>query len=354
MKLPGAPAAPTPSAPAPDSGFGGDAPATPDAQPSSDDKPFDDEPFNAGVEADEQSDPKKYIEQLTGKLGQSLRKYNEDQGQPDLELEKFAINSLLSATHTSDMDSSDQDDIIKKVKEAGNGDDSEDNNNDDSADDNAGEADGDSVSSDFGGDMGGSEPNGSEGSEVNEEESIFLDKPKKNNMFQAGSNDILKGNLKESEKNRIFDKNKIKAKLQETFNQEDMSEPMTEPIVKPVTKPAPDKTQPNIAPSRKNKPFLPMPHPSIQPDPKAKNMGENLGFVGVEEHYFPITEVEAHKVMEAQRGGTFLAKTRQIDFTRTSNGNYNLVIKGTDNQVAEYKTMCEQFFGRKLEEGFVA
>ncbi len=246
-----------------------EAPAAPDAQQSSDDKPFDSEPFNAGVEADEQSDPKKYIEQLTGKLGQSLRKYNEDHGQPDLELEKFAINSLLSATHTADMDSNDQDDIIKKVKEAGNGDDSEDNKNDDSTDDNAGEADGDSVSSDFGGDMGGSEPSGAEGGEVSENESIFLDKPKKNNMFQDGSNDILKNNLKESEKNRIFDKSKIKLKLQETFNQEpNMSEPMIEPQVKPVpTKPAPTKPETTPSPSRKNKPFLPM--PEVQPDPKA-------------------------------------------------------------------------------------
>ena len=73
-------------------------------KPKSDDKPFDDEPFDAGVEADEESDPKKFIQQLTGKLGQSLRRYNEEQGQPDFELEKFAINSLLSATHTAEMD----------------------------------------------------------------------------------------------------------------------------------------------------------------------------------------------------------------------------------------------------------
>ena len=84
-------------------------------QPKSNDKPFDDEPFDAGVEADEESDPKKFIQQLTGKLGQSLRKYNEEQGQPDFELEKFAINSLLSATHTSEMDAEDQKDIINKV-----------------------------------------------------------------------------------------------------------------------------------------------------------------------------------------------------------------------------------------------
>jgi len=104
--------------------FGGDAaPADDTTQDTgASDKPFDDEPFDAGVEADEESDPKKFIEQLTGKLGQSLRKYNEDQGQPDFELEKFAVNSLLSATHTGEMDAEDQKDIIKKVKSSGKGD----------------------------------------------------------------------------------------------------------------------------------------------------------------------------------------------------------------------------------------
>lgn len=106
--------------------------------------------------------------------------------------------------------------------------------------------------------------------DVNEEKetSIFLDKPKKNNMFHPGSNDILDNDLKESKKSSIFVK--IKSKLKETFNQEEtMSEPMTEPQVQPVVKPAPDKVQPNIAPSRKNKPFLPM--PDVKPDPKASN-----------------------------------------------------------------------------------
>ena len=117
MKL-DAPASPAPAAPitepADDAGFG-DLGGTEPAAPA-DDKPFDDEPFDAGVEADEASDPKKFIEQLTGKLGQSLRKYTEEQGQPDFELEKFAINSLLSATHTSEMDEEDKKDIIKKAK----------------------------------------------------------------------------------------------------------------------------------------------------------------------------------------------------------------------------------------------
>jgi len=84
-----------------------------------DDKPFDDTPFDAGVEANEDEDPEKYIQQLAGKLGTTLRKYTEDKGEPDFDLEKFAINSVISATHTAEMDDEDQKDIIKKIKSSG-------------------------------------------------------------------------------------------------------------------------------------------------------------------------------------------------------------------------------------------
>ena len=83
------------------------------------DKPFDDEPFEAGVEADETEDPKNYIQQLAGKIGQSLRKYEKDIGDSDFELEKFVVNSVLSATNTGEMDAEDQKDIITKVKTSG-------------------------------------------------------------------------------------------------------------------------------------------------------------------------------------------------------------------------------------------
>jgi len=471
-----APAEPI-SEPADDAGFGGFGGEEADIAPEeTNDKPFNDEPFDAGVEANEETDPKKYIEQLTGKLGQSLRKYNEQQGQPDFDLEKFAINSLLSATHTSEMDEEDKRDIIKKVNTAGNND----NDNEDSSDNNDSDSTNDSNGSDeFGDDMGDNEFGGEEDLEETVYENFFLDEPKKNNMFQEGSNDILdemkpcwkgykqvgmkekggkevpncvpvnenheameggesmnymfwqnlktinhasgellkmnqqqidemcanghawavdhvassaddieevyhffeanlesdydgeteggyndeygsvdggelyegkyddkplgkpmkgdvkkfkvyvknkKGNvvkvnfgdpnmeikrddperrksfrarhkcaqakdrttpkywsckmwsstpvskmvaedLKDSKNNSIFDKNYLKGKLQETFNQDDN---MNDPIVKPAPQvaPSPDKVQPNVAPSRKNKPFLPT--PEVQPDPKAK------------------------------------------------------------------------------------
>lgn len=185
-----APAEPI-SEPADDAGFGdfgGDDTSAPEPT-SSDDKPFKDEPFDAGVEADEETDPKKFIEQLTGKLGQSLRKYNEEQGQPDFELEKFVINSVLSATHTAEMDEDDKKDIIKKVNTSGN---DEGNNDDNSSNDN-GTDDGSNEfgDDDNGGDMGSDDNGGEEDLEETVYENFFLDRPKKNNMFQEGSNDIL-------------------------------------------------------------------------------------------------------------------------------------------------------------------
>jgi hypothetical protein len=169
--------APVDDAPPADASFGGEKPS------SSSEKPFDDEPFDAGVEADEESDPKKFIEQLTGKLGQSLRKYNEEQGQPDFELEKFAINSLLSATHISEMDAEDQKDIISKVKKAGQGDKDVAPESDETSDETPSEEPAPE-----------SEPSDEEGLDelhvYENMDNLFVD-PKKNNMFQPGSNDKL-------------------------------------------------------------------------------------------------------------------------------------------------------------------
>lgn len=269
MKLdapaPVAPAEPI-SEPANDAGFDGLDNTEPAPEGGlGDDKPFDDEPFDAGVEADESTDPKKYIEQLTGKLGQSLRKYTQEQGQPDFALEKFAINSVLAATNSSEMDEEDKNDIIKKINTAGQSD-NDDSNDDEPMDDEPM----DDV--EMGGELGG------ELEEVNilEFEEMFLKNPKKVNMFQPNSNDVLKGTKDEvfeskkpvlikSKKRSIFDKNYLKISLQESFNQEDMTtvEPKTKPTTKPIEAPT--------APSRRNKPFLP--NPSAEPDPKAVDEG---------------------------------------------------------------------------------
>jgi hypothetical protein len=126
------------------------------------------------------------------------------------------------------------------------------------------------------------------------ESDLFLSNPKKNNMFQEGSNDILdemkpcwkghkqigmkeKGgkevpncvpvdeNLKEQKKNSIF-AGMIKTKLIETF-MDDVTEDFIEPATKPTTKP---KEKPIVKPSRRDSPFLPDVTPSVQPKPKAK------------------------------------------------------------------------------------
>lgn len=51
--------------------------------------------FDAGVEANEETDPKRFIQQLTGKLSQSLRKYNEGLPQPDADLNKYVAGMVV-------------------------------------------------------------------------------------------------------------------------------------------------------------------------------------------------------------------------------------------------------------------
>jgi len=212
-----------------------------------------------------------------------MRQYTKEQGQPDFDLEKFAINSVISATNTSQMTPEDQNDIINKIKKSGE-DEGQPNNDDFSEpNDNGGETE----ELDF-----SSMDENLNGLEVYE--NLFLDKPKKNNMFQPNSNDILdeakpcwKGyeqigmktmdgkevpncvpinesveKLKNSEKNSIFKKNYLKMKIQETFvNHEPLVAP-TKPKIKPIETPL-------VQPTRKNKPFLPQ--RESQPNPKAKN-----------------------------------------------------------------------------------
>lgn len=265
-----------PTEPAPTAGFEGSG-----NEPQGADNPsmLDKEPFDAGVEADENEDPKKYIEQLTGKLGQSLRSFEETNG-VDFELEKFAINSLLSATHTSEMDDNDRADIIKKVNTAGDNDESSEVSDIDGSngnpDDNNGNNDG--GNNEFGDFSQSSNNNNEEGLEeteaqIFETEDLFLKEPVRCDMFQPSSGEAFKKrtgkDLNESEKNSIFGKINIRKRLHESLNQDNMTrletspaEPEVKPAVKPSTVPAP-------TPTRRNKPFLPM--PEVEPDPKASS-----------------------------------------------------------------------------------
>ena len=73
--------------------------------------------FDAGVEADEETDPKKYIQQLTGKLSQSLNSYNNENGEPDTELGKYVLGMLVKQG-VKGMDDKDKKEIIKKINTA--------------------------------------------------------------------------------------------------------------------------------------------------------------------------------------------------------------------------------------------
>ena len=83
------------------------------AEQGSEDMPFGKEKFDAGI-GDEDTDPKKYIEKLTGKLAQKLRDYNGTE--QDVDLNKFVINSLIPAA-IPQMDDTDAKDVIKKVQD---------------------------------------------------------------------------------------------------------------------------------------------------------------------------------------------------------------------------------------------
>lgn len=71
--------------------------------------------FDAGVEADEDQDPKKYIQQLTGKLSQTLRSYNDNNGQPDVDLNKYVAGMIVKQA-VSGLSPDDAEEIIDKVK----------------------------------------------------------------------------------------------------------------------------------------------------------------------------------------------------------------------------------------------
>ncbi len=71
--------------------------------------------FDAGVEADEEQDPKKYIQQLTGKLSQTLQKYTDNNGQPDVDLNKY-VAGMITKQAMKGLSEEDAEEIISKVK----------------------------------------------------------------------------------------------------------------------------------------------------------------------------------------------------------------------------------------------
>ena len=71
--------------------------------------------FDAGVDADEKNDPKRFIQQLTGKLSQSLRSYNEQLPQPDADLNKYVAGMIVKQA-TDGLSQEDVTEILDKVK----------------------------------------------------------------------------------------------------------------------------------------------------------------------------------------------------------------------------------------------
>ena len=73
--------------------------------------------FDAGVEADEDEDPKKYIQQLTGKLSTTLGSYNTDNGGADTGLNKYVAKMIVKQA-VKGMDDAFKKDIIKAINTA--------------------------------------------------------------------------------------------------------------------------------------------------------------------------------------------------------------------------------------------
>ena len=61
------------------------------------------------------TDPKKYIQQLTGKLSQELRKYNNEQENPDEDLNKYVAGMIIPQASKGLTDKGKRE-IIKKVE----------------------------------------------------------------------------------------------------------------------------------------------------------------------------------------------------------------------------------------------
>ena len=69
--------------------------------------------FDPGVEADEDTDPKRFIQQLTGKLSQSLNKYNNEQGE-DEGLSKY-VAKMIIAQAAKALDEKGKKELIKSI-----------------------------------------------------------------------------------------------------------------------------------------------------------------------------------------------------------------------------------------------
>lgn len=105
-----------------------------DMEMSNDNNKSFDNDFDAGVEADEENDPKKYIQQLTGKLSQKLRDYNESLGETDEDLNKYVAGMIVKQA-TKGLNDDDKKEIISKINSDDDSDDESKDNSDGKLDD---------------------------------------------------------------------------------------------------------------------------------------------------------------------------------------------------------------------------
>ena len=83
------------------------------------------EPMGDGMEEpmmdddmDNENDPKKEIQKLSGKLSQELRNYNNDQETPDTDLNKYVAGMIIPQA-TKSMTSDEKAEVINKIKNEG-------------------------------------------------------------------------------------------------------------------------------------------------------------------------------------------------------------------------------------------
>ena len=105
-----------------------------DMEMSNDNNKSFDNDFDAGVEADEENNPKKYIQQLTGKLSQKLRDYNESLGETDEDLNKYVAGMIVKQA-TKGLNDDDKKEIISKINSDDDSDDESKDNSDGKLDD---------------------------------------------------------------------------------------------------------------------------------------------------------------------------------------------------------------------------
>ena len=103
-----------------------------------------DEPMGDGMEEpmmdddmENENDPKKEIQKLSGKLSQELRNYNNDQQTPDTDLNKYVAGMIIPQA-TKSMTSDEKAEVINKIKKGMTDDDLDtDNSMDDMGGDNS-------------------------------------------------------------------------------------------------------------------------------------------------------------------------------------------------------------------------